>query len=107
MEGSGTTTVSAWAEDLFGDDAEDMMANSEQIIEDHGISLHISMVIPVNSAKDWLEHWNAAVHGSDEAMAKMFMFLEQIATQIEEGLEMPVGEQTEMEVEDPEEWGFN
>lgn len=97
--------MSAWAEDLFGEDAEEIMGNSEQILQDHGISLHISMVIPVNAARDWLEHWEQSVNGVPESMAKMLMFLERFAEQIEDGLEMEVDE-GETDIDDPENWGF-
>ena len=102
---SGAVPVSAWAEDLFGEDAEEIMGNSEQILQDHGISLHISMVIPVNAARDWLEHWEQSVNGVPESMAKMLMFLERFAEQIEDGLEMEVDE-GETDIDDPENWGF-
>ena len=81
------------------------MGNSEQILQDHGISLHISMVIPVNAARDWLEHWEQSVNGVPESMAKMLMFLERFAEQIEDGLEMEVDE-GETDIDDPENWGF-
>jgi len=40
-----------------------------------------------------------------ESMAKMLMFLEQFANQIEQGLELDVDE-TDISGEEPEDWGF-
>lgn len=97
--------MSGWAEELFGEDAEEMQTKAEQIIEEDGISLHISMAIPLASARDWHEHYSAAIGGSIESMAKMWMFLEAFCTQIEEGLDMEVGEETAYN-DDTDEWGM-
>jgi hypothetical protein len=99
--------MSAWAEDIFGEDAEQIIANSEQIIEDHDVSLHVSMVIPVNAARDWLEHWELSVNGVPESMGKMLMFLEKFAEQLEEGLEMEIDTNVTDFIEDDDDWGFN
>lgn len=97
--------VSSWAEELFGDDAEDIQAKAEQIIEEDGMSLHVAMVIPVAAAREWMEHYEESLNGVPESMAKMLMFLEQFANQIEQGLELDVDE-TDISGEDPEDWGF-
>ena len=97
--------MSAWAEDLFGEDAEEIKSNAEQIIQDHGVSLHINMIIPVNAAREWLEQWEDSLNGNIEATAKMMMFLEQFAQQIEEGLDMDIDTST-TDIDDADEWGF-
>jgi hypothetical protein len=103
--------VSAWAEELFGEDAEEIQAVAEQIVEDHGMSLHVAMVIPVSAAREWLEHYENSLNGAPESMAKMLMFLEQFAVQIEHGLDMDVDpDYIDDDEEDgwstADEWGF-
>lgn len=97
--------VSSWAEELFGDDAEDIQAKAEQIVEDHGMSLHVVMVIPVEAAREWLEHYEESLNGVPESMAKMLMFLENFATQMEQGLDLDVDEDSVID-DDPDIWGF-
>ena len=98
--------MSGWAEELFGEDAEDIKSKSEQIIEEDGISLHVEMVIPLSSARDWHEQYSAAIDGNLEGMAKMWMFLESFCQQIEEGLELEVGEEQAYR-NDIEDWGMD
>lgn len=97
--------MSGWAEEIFGEDAEEIKSKAEQIIEEDGISLHISMAIPLASARDWHEHYSNAIAGSPDSMVKMWMFLEAFCVQIEEGLEMEVGEETSYN-DDTDEWGM-
>lgn len=105
MASHGSNAVSGWAEEIFGEDIEEIESIAEQIIEEDGISLHISMVIPVSSARDWHEHYSNAIAGSAESMLKMWMFLEAFCVQIEEGLDMEVGEEASYD-DDTDEWGM-
>ncbi len=103
---AGQNVVSGWAEELFGEDAEFLQAKAEQIIEEDGISLSVEMVIPLASARDWHEQYSAAINGSMEGMAKMWMFLEAFCQQIEEGLELEVGEEQAFR-DNIEDWGMD
>ena len=41
MAGHRRNAVSGWAEEIFGEDMEEIQSIAEQIIEEDGISLHI------------------------------------------------------------------
>lgn len=88
------TVVSAqeWANELFGDDADEIRTKAEQIIAEDGVALHLTMVVPMASAREWLDAYQNSLHAIPEAVASMLMFLESVAKQIEQGIDMEVGD---------------
>lgn len=91
---AGQNVVSAqeWANELFGNDADEIRTKAEQIIAEDGVSLHLTMVVPMASARDWLSAYQDSMHAIPEAVATMMMFLESVAQQIEQGIAMEVGD---------------
>ena len=100
--GQNVVSAQEWAYELFGEDAEALRAKAEQIIEDNGVSLHIEMILPMDSAREWLEAYENSLHGIPDAMASMLVFLESIAKQIQDGIEMDIDDELHGYLDDDE-----
>lgn len=79
----------AWAVELLGDDAHHLQEIGEQTIDDHGMALHMMIVMPVEAARDWLDtYFNATELGQLDDQLRLWDFLHAFALQLEEGVDL-------------------
>lgn len=89
----------AWAIELLGDDAYELQEIGSQTIDDHGMALHMMIVMPVESARDWINTYLSATEGGDlNSQLILWDFLHAFALQLEEGVDLDPDDEWEDEL---------
>ena len=78
-----------WVNEHFKpDDINDIRSISERIVRDDGTWIEISMIAPIEGARDFLDRYEQAVEGNIMSMFEMMTFLGAIADSLAEGVNM-------------------
>ena len=78
----------AWAVELLGDDAYELQEIGAQTVDDFGMTLHMMIVMPVESARDWINTYIDATEGQNlNSQLILWDFLHTFALQLEEGVD--------------------
>lgn len=81
--------MSEWAEGVFKpEDLNDIKSRADRIVKDDGTWIEVSMIAPVEGARDFIDRYGQAEEGNIMAMFEMLTFLGSIAESLRQGIEM-------------------